>query len=286
MLRRDEEFKYTVLGLLGIDKIFEELKKLREDFNAYVKQSEERWNKFLEEWNSWRKENELKWEANEKRWIENMKRWEANEKRWEENMKRWEANEKRWIENQKRWEANEKRWKANEKRWIENMKRWEANEKRWIENQKRWEENMKRWIEAQNNFKWMMNALQDIRDALGGGFEYYTARVVKLILKEKGIDADVGANVTVVIDGQKEVDIFCKDPLIIGEVTITLRTIEEAEGQLEKLKQAVEAAEKFMKKKAFMKVIAVEFVTPEVAKFLEEKSKELGLYLILGRQVI
>ena len=145
---------------------------------------------------------------------------------------------------------------------------------------------MKRWIEAQNNFKWMMNALQDIRDALGGGFEYYTARVVKLILKEKGIDADVGANVTVVIDGQKEVDIFCKDPLIIGEVTITLRTIEEAEGQLEKLKQAVEAAEKFMKKKAFMKVIAVEFVTPEVAKFLEEKSKELGLYLILGRQVI
>jgi hypothetical protein len=66
LLREDEEFRLAVAGLLKLDAILLELKKLREDFNRLV-------------------------ELEEKRWEENNKRWEENNKRWEEARKRFEA---------------------------------------------------------------------------------------------------------------------------------------------------------------------------------------------------
>jgi DNA repair exonuclease SbcCD ATPase subunit len=231
LLKEDESFRYEVLGLLGIRDLMDELKKLREDFNRFIRLSE--------------------------------RRWRVNEKRWRENAKLWEENFKRWEENDRRWKENEKRWEENEKRWQENFKRWEN---------------------ADKTFKWLINALTDIRDALGGGFEYYCGRVVKLLMKERGIDCDIKVNVTLPIDGYKEVDIFCSDPLIVGEVTVTLRSIEEAKNQLEKLNIAVNSAEKFTNKKTYLKVLSVEFANEEVANYLKEKCKEEGIYLILGRE--
>jgi DNA repair exonuclease SbcCD ATPase subunit len=231
LLKEDESFRYEVLGLLGIRDLMDELRKLREDFNRYIRLSE-------------------------RRWRENEKRWRENAKLWEENFKRWEENDRRWKENEKRWEENEKRW----------------------------EENFKRWENADKTFKWLINALTDIRDALGGGFEYYCGRVVKLLMKERGIDCDIKVNVTLPIDGYKEVDIFCSDPLIVGEVTVTLRSIEEAKNQLEKLNIAVNSAEKFTNKKTYLKVLSVEYSNEKVANYLKEKCKEEGIYLILGRE--
>jgi hypothetical protein len=66
LLREDEEFRLAVAGLLNLNTILLELKKLREDFNRLV-------------------------ELEEKRWEENNKRWEENNKRWEEARKRFEA---------------------------------------------------------------------------------------------------------------------------------------------------------------------------------------------------
>jgi hypothetical protein len=66
LLKEDEEFRLAVAGLLKLDAILLELKKLREDFNRLV-------------------------ELEEKRWEENNKRWEENNKRWEEARKRFEA---------------------------------------------------------------------------------------------------------------------------------------------------------------------------------------------------
>ena len=80
LLREDEEFRYAVAGLLGLGEVLAELKRLREDFNKFVEESQRRW------------------EENNKRWEENNKRWEENEKRWEANCRRWEENEKRWAE--------------------------------------------------------------------------------------------------------------------------------------------------------------------------------------------
>ncbi|AFA38824.1 paREP7 [Pyrobaculum oguniense TE7] len=64
LLREDEEFRYAVAGLLSLGEVLAELKRLREDFNKFVEESQRRW------------------EENNKRWEENNKRWEENEKRW------------------------------------------------------------------------------------------------------------------------------------------------------------------------------------------------------------
>jgi chromosome segregation ATPase len=105
LLREDEEFRLTVAGLIGLDSILGELRKLREDFLVFVKEQEERWK-------------------------ENNKRWEELNRRWEENNKRWEENNRRWEENEKRWEENWRRWRENDKKWEEAFKRFEELEKR------------------------------------------------------------------------------------------------------------------------------------------------------------
>ncbi|PLJ78209.1 hypothetical protein [Infirmifilum sp. SLHALR2] len=238
LLREDEEFRLAVAGLLGLGEILEELRKLREDFNAFVRESE---------------------------------------KRWEENARRWEENAKRWEENEKRWEELNKRWEENARLWEENMRRWE-------ENAKRWEENARRWEEADRKFRWLMTALAEIRDSLGGAFEYYTANVVKALLSERGFICGVRVNVTLPVDGFREVDVFCPEPLVVGEATTSLRTIEEAERELAKLMSNVEAAERFTGGKAYVKVLAVETAPADVVEHLRRRAAELNVYLIVGRE--
>lgn len=71
LLREDEEFRYAVAGLLGLGEVLAELKRLREDFNKFVEESQRRW------------------EENNRRWEENNKKWEENEKRWAEWFETW-----------------------------------------------------------------------------------------------------------------------------------------------------------------------------------------------------
>ncbi len=182
---------------------------------------------------------------------------------------------------------SERRWREWRETWRkfleENEKRWEENRKRWEENRKRWEENEKRW-EAQFSFnRWVRSALTEIRDALGGGFEYFAARVVETVLRERGVECGVRVNVTLPVDGFKEVDLFCPEPLVVGEVSVAVRSVEEAEGLLEQLRRAAEAGEKLTKRRPYLKVLAVEFAPRDVAEFLKARCEGEGVYLILGR---
>jgi len=123
------------------------------------------------------------------------------------------------------------------------------------------------------------------REALEDGFRRFTAEAIKLIMKERGVDCDVRINVVLPANGVKIVDIFCKDPLIVGVTALSLRNIEEARNQLEKLNSYVIAAEKFTNKKIYLKVLAAKFVKKEAANFLKEISEKEGIYLILGREI-
>jgi hypothetical protein len=175
---------------------------------------------------------------------------------------------------------SERRWREWRETW---MKFLEENEKRWEENRKRWEENEKRW-EAQFSFnRWVRSALTEIRDALGGGFEYFAARVVEAVLRERGVECSVRVNVTLPVDGFKEVDLFCPEPLVVGEVSVAARSVEEAEGLLEQLRRAAEAGEKLTKRRPYLKVLAVEFAPRDVAEYLKARCEREGVYLILGR---
>jgi hypothetical protein len=119
LLREDEEFRLAVAGLLGMDTILRELKKLREDFQHFVREQERRWEENSKRWEEANRrfevlESELRKlredfnkfvELQEKRWEENNKRWEENNKRWEEAYKRFEAIEKKLLEHDEKFES-------------------------------------------------------------------------------------------------------------------------------------------------------------------------------------
>jgi len=50
LLREDEEFRLAVAGLLNLNTILLELKKLREDFNRLVELEEKRWEENNKRW--------------------------------------------------------------------------------------------------------------------------------------------------------------------------------------------------------------------------------------------
>ncbi|MEZ0394536.1 MAG: hypothetical protein ABWK00_05805 [Desulfurococcaceae archaeon] len=68
LLREDEEFRLAVAGLIGLGEVLGELRRLREDFQAFMREQERRW-----------EENNRRWEENNRRWEEAYKRFEAIE---------------------------------------------------------------------------------------------------------------------------------------------------------------------------------------------------------------
>ncbi|MEM0225857.1 MAG: hypothetical protein QXF46_03190 [Thermofilaceae archaeon] len=127
LLKEDEEFRYTVAGLLGLKEILNELRKLRKDFLTFVKEQEKRW-----------EENNRRWEESNRRFLslegELVKLREdflafvrEQEKRWEETNRRFLSLE---TELAKLREDFLTFVKEQEKRWEENNRRWEESNRR------------------------------------------------------------------------------------------------------------------------------------------------------------
>jgi hypothetical protein len=79
LVRENEEFRYALAGLLGLDTILFELKKLREDFLVFVKEQEKKWEEAFK-----------RFEAIEKTLIEHTKILEEHTKILQEHSKRLE----------------------------------------------------------------------------------------------------------------------------------------------------------------------------------------------------
>ncbi len=101
LLKKDEEFRLAVAGLIGLDAILNELKKLHEKSLEHDKRFEIIEKKLLE--------HDKRFEAIEKKLLEHDKRFEAIEKKLVEHDKRLEAIEKKLLEHDKRFEAIEKK---------------------------------------------------------------------------------------------------------------------------------------------------------------------------------
>jgi len=258
-LERDSEFRLAIAGLLGLREILEELRLAvagllgLDEVLRELKKLREDFNRFI---------------------IEQEKRWEENNRRWDENAKRWEEADRKFkaiVEELKSLKEELKSLREDHNKLREDFNNFVM-------------ENAKRWEEADRKFKWLMNALAEIRDSLGGAFEYYTANAVKALLSERGITCDVRVNVVLPIDGFKELDVFSHDPLIVGEATTSLRTIEEAERELAKLLSNTEAAERLTGRKAYLKILAVESAPINIVEHLRKRAKELDVYLMTGRE--
>jgi len=193
-----------------------------------------------------------------------------------------------------------RRFEMHDRKFDEIVKRLEEHDRKFDEIVKRLEEHDRKFItleeqmrkgfeETERYLKYLTATLEDIKRSIGISLEYYTSNFVEMILKEKGFkDFVVGAHVSLFNPNNKtfrEIDILCVEPLVVGEVTTVLTSIENAERELNKLLDNTRFVEEFFGKKHFMKLLAVENTTEEVLKYLKSKAKELNITLITGREV-
>jgi phage host-nuclease inhibitor protein Gam len=147
------------------------------------------------------------------------------------------------------------------------------------------EEEVKR---LKSDIRYLTSAVNEIKSALGVTMEDYTAVWLSRWLEGKGYKCDVRTRITIVVNpttgDSREVDVICWNPLVVGEVTTTIRTVEEAEREIRKLLDSVAYAEKVGGVKHYAKILAVEVAPSEIAEYLERRARELDITLVLGRR--
>ena len=325
LLEKDKEFRYAVIGYLGLDRIertqmaiLEEVKKLWEEVKALRENQEKLW----EEVRALREGQERLWEENRKLWEEVKALREGQERLWEEVKALREGQGKLWEENRRIWEEIKALREEQEKLWEENRKLWEevralreGQERLWEEvkalrenQEKLWEEvkalregqgklweevralregQGRLWDEVRRVWRYVKMGFEGIREALGVSFEEYVASFVRFMLYELGYpEAKVEARKHVVYEGRLvELNVFSEEPLIVGEATLTIKSVEEAEKEVKKLGERVNIASKLYSKKPLLTILAVGNAPEEVIDHLKELTSKQGIKLIIGREL-
>ncbi|MEM3005946.1 MAG: hypothetical protein QXJ79_04430, partial [Candidatus Bathyarchaeia archaeon] len=180
-----------------------------------------------------------------------------------------------------------------EKLWEEVKSLREGQEKLWEEvkslregQEKLWEEVKSLRIEQDKMKKYMVSGFRDLRLALGVTFEQHSASFLELMLEEIGYSGAVVEKKYLVHEGEVvEINMFCEDPLLVGESTISIRTAEEAKKDVEKLIKRAEIVEKKYGRKPILIVLSVAKATPEASEILTRMAMEYGIKLILGSEI-
>ncbi|MEM3935969.1 MAG: hypothetical protein QW141_06825 [Ignisphaera sp.] len=257
LLREDEEFRYAVAGLLGLDTILSELKKLREDFLIFVKEQERRW------------------EENNRRWEENNRKWEENSKRWEEAYKRFEAIEnelKALREDQKRlWEESRRIWEEIHKIWqeIKLMRKDYEDLRKDVVTLKKDVDVLKRDMRS---VKKSIQRIDTTINRLAISIEDEANEFISYLLKQRGIDIKTEPSVI----GQREFDVYGTN----GVITVVGEAKTRAGAKTaRKLIERVEEARKIQPEKFPGKTIVVIYCMRATPDAIEEASK-LGIWVI------
>ncbi len=114
---------------------------------------------------------------------------------------------------------------------LRRMDRMEERMLKVEENQERLWETVKRLEEGQNRlWKHVKSGFGELREMLGVTFEATARAFIAVLLDEMGYpEARVGVK-HFAVDGEVvEVDAFCEDPLVVGEITGQARSRDEAE---------------------------------------------------------
>ncbi|MEM2892747.1 MAG: hypothetical protein QW638_02625 [Candidatus Bathyarchaeia archaeon] len=205
-------------------------------------------------------------------------------------LKRMDGHEKR---QEKLWEEVKSLREGQEKLWEEVKSLREGQEKLWEEvkslregQEKLWEEVKSLRIEQDKMKKYMVSGFRDLRLALGVTFEQHSASFLELMLEEIGYSGAVVEKKYLVHEGEVvEINMFCEDPLLVGESTISIRTAEEAKKDVEKLIKRAEIVEKKYGRKPILIVLSVAKATPEASEILTRMAMEYGIKLILGSEI-
>ncbi|MEM1975735.1 MAG: hypothetical protein QW074_06590 [Candidatus Caldarchaeum sp.] len=126
----------------------------------------------------------------------------------------------------------------------------------------------------------------ELGSALGVTYEMHANAYIQVLLEELGYpDVRVGRGY-VLKDGEVlEIDMFCEDPLVVGEVTSRLRDEEEMNKEIAKLLERVEAVSSKYGKKPFMVVLSVGVAPETLVEKLRTETEKHDIKLILGREI-
>jgi len=198
----------------------------------------------------------------------------------EERMLKLEERMLRVEENQERlWEAV-KRLEENQERLWEAVKRLEENQR------KLWEA-VKGLEEGQNRlWRYVKSGFRELREMLGVTFEATARAFIDVLLDEMGyLEASVSVK-HFAVDGEVvEVDAFCEDPLVVGEITDYIKSRDEAESEVEKLRSRISLVERRYGRRVMLAVLVVATASEEVSSHLREVAGRNGILVVLGREI-
>jgi uncharacterized protein YoxC len=282
LLDEDKEFRYTVAGYLGLgeilkrlDSIEENIRKIWEEIRGLREGQERLWegqNRLWEEVKALREGQEKLWDGQNKLWEEVKQLREGQNKLWEEVKALREGQEKLWEEVKLLREGQNKLWEGQNRLWEEVKALREGQEKLWASHRR-----------LEN---YMRSAFGELRTALGVTYEMHAAAYLTMMLYEMGYEKAEVVRKSFVEDGEiVEVDLFNEEPLVVGEVTLAVKDVGDAEREVEKVMRRVGLVERVFGRRVFMAVLSVANLYPEAADTLKSLTARNGIRLILGREI-
>jgi uncharacterized protein YoxC len=282
LLDEDKEFRYTVAGYLGLgeilkrlDSIEENIRKIWEEIRGLREGQEKLWegqNRLWEEVKALREGQEKLWDGQNKLWEEVKQLREGQNKLWEEVKALREGQEKLWEEVKLLREGQNKLWEGQNRLWEEVKALREGQEKLWASHRR-----------LEN---YMRSAFGELRTALGVTYEMHAAAYLTMMLYEMGYEkAEVVRKSFVEYGEIVEVDLFNEEPLVVGEVTLAVKDVGDAEREVEKVMRRVGLVERVFGRRVFMAVLSVANLYPEAADTLKSLTARNGIRLILGREI-
>jgi uncharacterized protein YoxC len=282
LLDEDKEFRYTVAGYLGLGEILKRLDSIEENIR-----------KIWEEIRGLREGQEKLWEAQNRLWEEvkalregQEKLWDGQNKLWEEVKQLREGQNKLWEEVKALREGQEKLWEEVKLLREGQNKLWEGQNRLWEEVKALREGQEKLWASHRRLENYMRSAFGELRTALGVTYEMHAAAYLTMMLYEMGYEKAEVVSKSFVEDGEiVEVDLFNEEPLVVGEVTLAVKDVGDAEREVEKVMRRVGLVERVFGRRVFMAVLSVANLYPEAADTLKSLTARNGIRLILGREI-
>jgi uncharacterized protein YoxC len=205
---------------------------------------------------------------------------------WEEIRGLREGQEKLWEAQNRLWEEVKALREGQEKLWDGQNKLWEGQNRLWEEVKALREGQEKLWASHRRLENYMRSAFGELRTALGVTYEMHAAAYLTMMLYKMGYEKAEVVSKSFVEDGEiVEVDLFNEEPLVVGEVTLAVKDVGDAEREVEKVMRRVGLMERVFGRRVFVAVLSVANLYPEVADTLKSLAARNGIRLILGREM-
>jgi hypothetical protein len=178
-------------------------------------------------------------------------------------------------------EGQQKLWEGQNKLWNEVRALREGQNKLWDAHNKLWEE-VRNLREGQDRLrKYMVSGFRGLSRALGVTFEDHAASFLEVMLVEMGYpDARVEKKYLVYGGEVLELNLFCEEPLVVGEATVS---VEDAE--VEKVLKRARAVEERYGRKPTLTLLCAATCRADLAERLKELCEKHGIKLILGKEI-